>query len=179
MDLCVVTETWLYEGSGLLLDGSVDLQLGEGIGTLHCGRSNRRGGGVGIFYRSSRVKVVDITPEDNPHEICVGLCSLRGTSRKVLCLGAYLSTALDRQESEQFLEYINDLLNAFKSRYKDLHIVVAGDWNQSDTDIALEDFPSIYAVPTPPTRGDEVLDIVFTNMHHSLVESEVCPPPGS
>ena len=111
IDLCVVTETWLTEGAGLLSDGSVDLRLGEGIGTIHCLRpGGRRGGGVGIFYRSSRLRVIDITPPDNPHEICVGLCSLRGTSRKIVCIGAYLTTALDPASAECFLEYINDLI---------------------------------------------------------------------
>ena len=66
----MVTETWLSEGSGLLADGAVDLRLGEGIGVLHCGRpSGQRGGAVGIFYRSSRLKAMNITPKENKHEI--------------------------------------------------------------------------------------------------------------
>ena len=87
VDLCVVTETWLNTASGLLEDEGVDLCLGEGISFFHCGRPvGRRGGGVGVFFRSSRIKAVDITPKDNPHEVCAVLCSLRGTSRKIICL---------------------------------------------------------------------------------------------
>ena len=109
-DLCVVTEMWLTEDAGLLADGSVDLRLRECIGALHCGRGGgRRGGGVGIFYRLARMSVVDISPKDNPHEIAVALCSLRGTSRKIVCIGAYLTTALDEASAEIFLDYINDL----------------------------------------------------------------------
>ena len=94
-DLCVVTETWLNEESGLLADDALDLDLGEGITTFHCGRPpGRRGGGVGIFTRNSRVKAIDITPRGNPHEICAVLCSLRGTSRKIICIGAYLTLSL-------------------------------------------------------------------------------------
>ena len=67
-DLGVVTENWLCEGAGLLRDGSIDLRNGEGIGAIHCGRNEgRRGGGVGIFYQLSRLKVVDISPNNNQH----------------------------------------------------------------------------------------------------------------
>ena len=104
-DLSVVIETWLMEDAGLLMDGSVKLELGERTGAIHCGRSGgRRGGCVGIFYRTSRMKVLDTTPKDNPHEIVVGLCTLRGTSRKVVCIGAYLTTALDVASVEAFLD---------------------------------------------------------------------------
>ena len=139
IDLAVVTETWLYEGCDLLADGSVDLRLGEGIGALHCGRSGRRGGGVGVFYRTSRLKVHDITPKDNPHEICASLCSLRGSARKIVCIGVYLITALDEAAAELLLEYVNDLIHLYKSRYQDPFFIVAGDWNKADTDIAFSD----------------------------------------
>ena len=68
------------------------------------------------------------------------------------------------------------MIHSYKARYKDLHFIVASDWNRADTNIALDDFPSLTAVLTPPTRGDDVLDIIFTNMHHAIVETEVTPP---
>ena len=131
VDLCVVTETWLNDESGLLEDEGVDLSLGEGISTFHCGRPvGRRGGGVGIYTRNSRIKAVDITPKDNVHELCAVLCSLRGTSRKIICIGAYLTTALDVAQAEVFLECVNDMVHAFKGRYSDPYIIVAGDLEQ-------------------------------------------------
>ena len=42
--------------------------------------------------------------------------------------------------------------------------------------MAFGDFVNLTAIPTPPTRGDEILDIVFTNMSGAVVETEVCPP---
>ena len=54
--------------------------------------------------------------------------------------------------------------------------MIAGDWNKSDTDSAFLDFPFLQAVDTPPTQGDEVLDIVFTNMGRLITEVAVFPP---
>ena len=53
---------------------------------------------------------------------------------------------------------------------------MAGDWNKSNTSIVFDDFQNLREVETPPTRGDEVLDIIFTNMHGMIVEEEICPP---
>ena len=38
IDLSVVTETWLQDNMGILMDGDVALSLGEGIGVIHRGR---------------------------------------------------------------------------------------------------------------------------------------------
>ena len=68
------------------------------------------------------------------------------------------------------------MIYIFKSRYTDPKIIVAVDWNRANTDLALSDFSTILPVPTPPTRGDEVLDIVFTNVPRTVTAVEVCPP---
>ena len=83
---------------------------------------------------------------------------------------------MTESEAEVYLEYMNDLLHSFKAKYRDPHIIVAGDWNRANTDVALEDFRAINAIPTPPTRGDEVLDIIFTNMRQSVEAVYVSPP---
>ena len=136
VDVAVVSETWMNSESDLLEDDGVGLNLGEGISSFHCGRPvGRRGGGVGIFTRNSRIKAVDITPKSD-HEVCAVLCSLRGTSRKIIVIGTYLTTALSDDEAGVFLEHVNDLVHLFKARYRDPHIIVAGDWNRADTDVA-------------------------------------------
>ena len=106
----------------------------------------------------------------------MALCSLRGTSRKIIVIGVYLTTALDDAAAEICLEYLNDLIHLFKGKYQDPYFVVGGDWNRADTDITFDDFSSITTIPTPPTRGDEILDIFFTNMASSVISTEVCPP---
>ena len=100
---------------GILLDGDVVLSLGEGIGIVHGGRPmGMRGGGVGIFYQRLKMKVVDITPAGLQDEICVSLCSVRGTSRKMVCVGAYLTMALSDEELALFLEKMNDGIQQIK-----------------------------------------------------------------
>ena len=91
-------------------------------------------------------------------------------------IGAYLTTALDDSAAEIYLEYLNNLVHLFMGKHQDSYFVVGGGWNRADTDITFEDFSSITAIPTPLTRGDEKLDIFFTNMASSVVSTEVCPP---
>ena len=98
------------------------------------------------------MKVVDVSPKNNPHKIVATLCTLQGTSRKILCLGAYLITALDIAGAESFLEYTNDLIHSFKAKYQDPFFIIASDWNRADPDIAFDDFVNITPVPMPPTR---------------------------
>ena len=79
IDLCVVTETWLHDESGVLMDDATPLSLGEGVGVVHRGRPvRRRGGGVGIFFRQTKMKVVDI--RQGPLLRSVLPCVLSGTA---------------------------------------------------------------------------------------------------
>ena len=130
---------------------------------------------MGIFYRQTKMKVVDITPKSTS-EICAALCTIRNCSRKIICIAACHTTALDEEASQLFLEEINDMIHLFKSKYVDPVIIMAGDWNQADTGIALEDFPSIVQIMSAPTRGDELLDITFTNVPSAVTLVEVCMP---
>ena len=68
------------------------------------------------------------------------------------------------------------MIHLFKSKYVDPVIIMAGDWNRADTNIALEDFPSIVQIMSAPTRGDELLDITFTNVPSAVTLVEVCMP---
>ena len=102
-DVNIGVITWLHDGTGVLEEDGLDLLMGEGIMSFHCGRpAERRGGGIGIFVRDSRVKAVNITPKDNTHEICAVLCSSFGTARKITVLGCYHTTALDEEQSGVF-----------------------------------------------------------------------------
>ena len=120
------------------------------------------------------MKVVDITPVSTS-EICAALRSVRGCSRKVICIAAYHTTALDEDGSVAFLEEISDMIHSFKSKYNDPVVLVAGDWNRAQTGIALDDFPSIHQIMSPPTRGDEVLDITFLNVPRMVSSVVICP----
>ena len=74
------------------------------------------------------------------------------------------------------LQYISSILTTLSIPSKGSTTILSFSWpgtGQAETSIAFDDFPSIQAVPTPPTRGDEVLDILFTNMSRSVVNTDV------
>ena len=59
------------------MDDATPLVLGKGIGAIHRGRpAGRRGRGVGIFFKKSKMKVLYITPKSSS-EIVAALCSVR------------------------------------------------------------------------------------------------------
>ena len=47
-------------------------------------------------------------------------------------------------QAEIYLEYVNDLLHSYKSKYRDLYVIVAGDWNRAETRIIFDDFAEIH-----------------------------------
>ena len=53
-------------------------------------------------------------------------------------------------------------------------ITITDDWNQADTYIAFGDF----VTSIPPTRGDELLNIIFMNDMRLVADVLVCPPLG-
>ena len=83
---------------------------------------------------------------------------------------------MDMDQANVFLDYMNDLIHQFRAKYNEPYIIIAGDWNRADTATAFEDFPFLNEVLTPPMRGDENLDIIFTNMQRSITGVDVCPP---
>ena len=68
LTLMVVTETWLQEGR-TLEDNVADLDLGAGLGLIHKGRRGKRGGGVGILYKKSKISLKKLTLHQNNYEI--------------------------------------------------------------------------------------------------------------
>ena len=71
-----------------------------------------------------------------------------------MMVGCYLPPNMGKQRGEAALDYLEDSVLELKRRYKDLLIVVAGDFNQRDVAAALADFPDLKETAT---RGSKKL----------------------
>ena len=69
---------------------------------------------------------------------------------------------------------INDEISKTKLELHDPLIIIGGDFNKKPYHDAINDFPDIELLLTGPTRQDEVLDLVFTNIPESTAHTR--PP---
>ena len=99
------------------------------------------------------------------NEIVAGIGRRPGQRRKVAVVAAYLPPALKVDQVRKCLRDINNSILHIKQKYTDPYIILAGDFNKTDTRVALADHGDIRPISTGPTRGTSTLDIVATNFN--------------
>ena len=134
-------------------------------------------GGVGIFYKNriGNFKPISIPNPDN-FEILPAIGSIRGSSRKLAIIAAYIPPNYTVPRGKKCLEHIESCILDIKRRFTDPFIIVAGDYNQWDALEALVEYRDMKEVPVGPTRGSREIDRFFCNIHRSVTESAVLPP---
>ena len=176
-----MTETWLRDGQALR-DDAQDLSLGAGLGIICKNRPPASNGvtygGVAIIWKEAACAFREIKTLKNPEqfEILVGLGTVAGQSRKIVCVAAYLPPGYTKTKGEKALEFISDTVVDLKRRYNDPYIIVGGDFNQWNIEEALLDFADIREVDVGNTRGDRSIDKIFTNAARSVISSGTLAP---
>ena len=163
--VAVLTETWLTDGQSLD-DDLADLEHGAGVGFLV--RNRRPGirgtchGGVALAYRKEAVDMRNLQfDNDDDFEVVAGIGSMKGHSRKIIVVGAYLPPNYSLARGTAALDFISDLIMDLKRKYREPYIVLAGDFNQWDAAAAVDDFPDIVEAKVGPTRLDRSIDRTF------------------
>ncbi|XP_030834514.1 uncharacterized protein LOC115921306 [Strongylocentrotus purpuratus] len=153
-DIAVLCETWLN-------DSKPDEKFHIPGFTLHRrDRRGRQGGGVAIYTRSD----LNVTILDNATSPELEVLWIRLESQK---LHTMFVAAVYAPPNSPFHQDLNDSLvetvDYIHTRFPESGIVILGDFNDMDTDsLASEiDFSQIV---DKPTRGDNVLDKVLTNI---------------
>ena len=100
----------------------------------------------------------------------IGIGTLHNCSSKLVIISAYIAPKTTVPQSRATLEHINNAILQAKHDMNDPLIIVGGDFNKRDLELAVGDFPDVKIVPTRPTRGNEVLDIVATNFEELVPE---------
>ena len=93
LSFAVVTESWLYDGKALQ-DAVDDLEGGVGIGILTRNRARKgrkvAGGGVAVAFDKKRLNLKMIPTRMDGCEIITASGKLRGISRKLVIIAAYI-----------------------------------------------------------------------------------------
>ena len=138
--IAVVSETWLKDCPELEKDVE-DLEEGSGYTMLYKNREpNDRGfshGGIAILSRLSVCKFSAIKmPNPDSFEVLPAVGTVKGPSRKLIVVAAYIPPNYNVPRAKKCLDYITDLVIMIKNKYRDPFIVVAGDFNQWAVDQA-------------------------------------------
>ena len=134
-------------------------------------------GGVAVIYgkKIGQFKKIDFPNPDN-FEMLPVIGSLKGTSRKIAIIGAYLPPNYTVPRGTAVLEHIENLIVHIKQKFRDPFIVLGGHFNQWAGEASVAEFPDIREVLVRPTRADRAIDRLFTNMGRSVVASGTVPP---
>ena len=78
---------------------------------------------------------------------------MRGHSKKLVVVAAYIPPNYTVPKAKACLDYITDAVLEMRRRYVDPYVTVMGDFNQWDIPTALDDYIDIMEAPVGPTRG--------------------------
>ena len=184
VDISIVTETWLKDCQDTSQVLS-DLELGFGLASLTRNRdpnplTGLAHGGVAIIYRKKVGKFKPLSyPNPENFEVLPAVCSLTGTTRKLVVIAAYVPPNYAVGRGNACIEYIEDLVVEAKRLFSDPFIVIGGDFNQWAADQCVAEFPDMTETLVGATRGDRAIDRLFSNMGRSLESSGTVPPLDS
>ena len=172
--LALVTETWMRDNEATS-NQLRDLYDGLGYGCIRQDRCTGVGGGVALVYDKNEISFHQLKTGCD-FEIVAALGRRTGQRRKLIAISAYIPPGLDAESSDKIMQKICDLVGTYKRKYSSPYFVIGGDFNKRDIARELRIFPDIELVVTPPTRGKNHLDLIFTNFPQYIDSSGVTEP---
>ena len=141
------------------------------------GRRKTRGGGVALAFRTATSTFKE-RKFKNPSnlEILCAVGSVGNIKRKVVVFVVYVPPDSKAATVEAVRDLLGLELAAAKVAFGDPVLVVCGDMNGRRIDGAFDVDDQISLVGTGNTRGDKMLDLVFTNAAQHFVFAGTRPP---
>ena len=175
----VVSETWFVEGPKFE-ETIRELSLGHGLDAICQNRNPKQGlntgGGVAILWRKSKIRLKVFTVRKNGCEVVTAKGKIADCNRSIYIIGIYIPPATRRASLDKYRDTLRGIIEKIKIDDREPLIVLAGDFNKYDIAPALEDFLDFRCMDTPPTRGDERLDLIYLNDDSRGFECLAIPP---
>ena len=167
LQIAIITESWLKYGDALD-EAKSDLEMGENISIIHRNRLSKRGrtagGGVLIAYDRLKMNLKEMTIRRGQSEIVCATGKMRGLSRKIVVMSVYLPPKLSVTKAKESLTFVSDAVGRIKDELSDPIFIIGGDFNKFDLTDFMCDFPDIKVLDSPPTRQEERLDLILSNV---------------
>ena len=180
-DIYAFSETWLKPRHGA---PSIFGNLISDYGIIRCDRPQKPGGGVILVYRRSlSVSVVLRESLENAYEILCGDVYFESSSFRIIVV--YRTPSCAVANTELLFKVLSDLVAC------ELHSIIVGDFNMPEFHANgschsspmswLEELVHSHDLTQhvrEPTRGSNVLDLVFTTCRDLIKNICVMPPVG-
>ena len=187
--LIMTTETWFKRADRQLKEMLIRM---EDKNEIACVRKDRktspRGlahGGVGLFFDKAKCDFKKLPlnalsgVDAREYEILAVRGRLKGVRREIVVFTCYLPPNINKDTIEAIMETLTDSIGEAKAKTENPWIVIGGDWNRYNTNAIPQMFPDLQLHLTTPTRGDAILDYVYTNFESFISHSEVAFPVES
>ena len=180
LNLACITETW-YKGGRDLKEHIRDVEGASGIRILHKSRDGRTkgvGGGVAVAFdtASCNLKMRTLKHMPNKFEVMSVAGVIGKVKIKVVVFVVYVQPTLKAAELEELREALSVEVGATRSTYSDPFVLVTGDFNHRDVGNALNEVGEFTTINTGPTRGNNTIDVIYTNDSDAHRDVRVLPP---
>lgn len=172
-DLACFTETWLHDGI------SADCINIPGYNLINKNRTSGVHGGVCIYIQNSiKFKTLDHLHHPDFEVLWVHIRPKR-LPRGVPCIVIGTLYHPPSADDNSMIDYLYLSLTTIEGYYPGCGIFLTGDFNRLDVHRLLPQFRMRQLVRVP-TRGDQTLDLILTNLPHLYDKNsvETCPPFG-
>ena len=179
LNFAAITETW-FKGGVQLKQELSDIEQVAGIKVLcrnRDGRRKARGGGVALAFKTSSCHFKERKLR-NPSgvEILSVVGNVGEIKRKVVAIVLYIPPDTAASRMELIRELVGTEIAAVKTAFVDPIILICGDINGKNIEPAFDVDGDIQAIRTGPTRGENTLDVVFSNIGEYVKNAGVLPP---
>ena len=165
-DFSMITETWFKGGKKLDAELS-DIEQASGI-RIVCRNRGKLGGGVAIAFNTSRCNLKKRTIKSRFEMLCV-TGKIAKIPRQFAIFVVYVPPSIKTQEFHNLTEDLAVAISEVKVSLSDPVVIVGGDFNKRNPSPAFESFGDLERIPSGATRGDAVLDIIYSNVSSLLL----------
>ena len=93
-----------------------------------------------------------------------------------MVIAAYLPPNYKRQQGEDAVSFLTDLIAMVKNKYRDPYVMVWGDFNQWEAMDTMSDFADMREIEVGSTSGEKEIDRFFGNVYRSVTETGTLAP---
>ena len=178
-DLAFLSEVWEKQENlkhQAKLEKMLEIRGIQYISTPRPGQ--KRGGGAAIAIRTKNFNIKKLNiPIPKSVEVVWGLLkpkTVTGRINKIISCCFY-SPPKSRLVN-QLVDHITTTLQHLLVSHQNAGIIISGDKNEVDTFKFLQIDPSLRQTVQHPTRGQSILDVVYTNLSRYFSEPTIIPP---